>query len=106
MVTVFGQGQADLLQLSLIAGLALFFANSAIVGLYALFAESFPTEVRAGGTGLVIGVGRAGAALGPIVAGFMFQANLGLDAVAVVMALGSLLAALALFALGHAKEAR
>ncbi len=105
MVTVFGQGQADLLQLSLIAGLALFFANSAIVGLYALFAESFPTEVRAGGTGLVIGVGRAGAALGPIVAGFMFQANLGLDAVAVVMALGSLLAALALFALRRPQEA-
>ena len=98
MVTVFGQGQADLLQLSLIAGLALFFANSAIVGLYALFAESFPTEVRAGGTGLVIGVGRAGAALGPIVAGFMFQANLGLDAVALLMAFGSVLAALALLA--------
>ena len=101
MVTVFGQGQADLFQLSLIAALALFFANSAIVGLYALFAESFPTEVRAGGTGLVIGVGRAGAALGPIVAGFMFQANLGLDAVALLMAFGSLLAALALFALGR-----
>lgn len=98
MVTVFGQGQADLFQLSLIAGLALFFANSAIVGLYALFAESFPTEVRAGGTGLVIGVGRAGAALGPIVAGFMFQANLGLDAVALLMAFGSVLAALALLA--------
>ena len=98
MVTVFGQGQADLLQLSLIAGLALFFANSAIVGLYALFAESFPTEVRAGGTGLVIGVGRAGAALGPILAGFMFQANLGLDAVALLMAFGSVLAALALLA--------
>lgn len=104
MVTVFGQGQADLLQLSLIAALALFFANSAIVGLYALFAESFPTEVRAGGTGLVIGVGRAGAALGPVVAGFMFQANLGLDAVALVMACGSLLAALALFGLRHRPE--
>lgn len=104
MVTVFGQGQADLLQLSLIAALALFFANSAIVGLYALFAESFPTEVRAGGTGLVIGVGRAGAALGPVVAGFMFQANLGLDAVALVMAFGSLLAALALFGLRHRPE--
>ena len=105
MVTVFGQGQADLLQLSLIAGLALFFANSAIVGPLRPVCGILPTEVRAGGTGLVIGVGRAGAAL-PIVAGFMFQANLGLDAVAVVMALGSLLAALALFALGHAKEAR
>lgn len=99
MVSVFGQGQADLFQLSLIAAFALFFANAAIIGLYALIAESFPTEVRAGGTGLVIGVGRAGAALGPIIAGFMFQANLGLDVVALVMAFGSLLSALALFAM-------
>lgn len=99
MVAVFGQGQADLVQLSLIAGIAGMFTNSAIVGLYALFAESFPTEVRASGTGFVIGVGRGGAALGPIVAGFMFQANLGLAEVALVMALGSVVAAVALFGL-------
>ncbi len=105
MVTIFGQGQADLVQLSLIAAIAGFFTNSAIVGLYALFAESFPTEVRAGGTGFVIGVGRVGAALGPIVAGFMFEANLGLDSVAMVMALGSLIAALALFALRPQRKA-
>lgn len=99
MVAVFGQGQADLLQLSVIAGVAGLFTNSAIVGLYALFAESFPTEVRASGTGFVIGVGRGGAALGPIVAGFMFQANLGLADVALVMALGSVLAGIALLGL-------
>jgi MFS family permease len=75
------------------------FTNSAIVGLYALFAESFPTAVRAGGTGFVIGLGRGGAALGPLVAGFMFQADLGLDSVALVMAGGSLLAAVALLGL-------
>ena len=96
MVVVFGQGQADLFQLSVIAGIAGMFTNSAIVGLYAMFAESFPTEVRAGGTGFVIGVGRGGAALGPVVAGFMFEANLGLETVAVVMAMGSLFAAIAL----------
>jgi predicted MFS family arabinose efflux permease len=99
MVAVFGQGQADLTQLALIAGLAGMFTNSAIVGLYALFAESFPTAVRAGGTGFVIGLGRGGAALGPVVAGFMFQADLGLDSVALVMAGGSLLAAVALLGL-------
>lgn len=96
MVVVFGQGQADLFQLSVIAGIAGMFTNSAIVGLYAMFAESFPTEVRAGGTGFVIGVGRGGAALGPVVAGFMFEANLGLETVAVVMAMGSIFAAIAL----------
>jgi predicted MFS family arabinose efflux permease len=100
-VALFGQGQADLTQLALVAGIAGMFTNSAIVGLYALFAQSFSTEVRATGTGFVIGVGRGGAALGPIVAGFMFEANLGLDAVALVMACGSVVAAIALFMLGR-----
>ena len=97
LVVLFGSGQADLVQLSTVAGVAGFFINAAIVGLYALFAQSFPTEVRAGGTGFVIGVGRGGAALGPIVAGFLFEAGVGLQGVAILMAAGSLLAAGALF---------
>ena len=99
MINVFGQGQASLGGLALIAGLAGFFTNSAIVGLYALFAESFPTHLRAGGTGFVIGVGRAGAALGPVIAGFLFQAGYGLPIVSFGMALGSLVAILMLLML-------
>ena len=60
MVSYFGQGQDDLTELALIAGSAGFFTNGAIVGLYALFAYVFPTNVRSGGTGLVIGIGRGG----------------------------------------------
>jgi hypothetical protein len=52
--------------------------------------------VRAGGTGFVIGVGRGGAALGPILAGFLFANGVGLATVAAVMALGSVVAAIAL----------
>jgi benzoate transport len=96
MVAVFGAGQRDLAQLSLIAGIAGFFTNAAIVGLYALFAEAFPTEVRAGGTGFVIGVGRGGAALAPMIAGFLFAAGYGLQFVAIMMSAGSLVAAVAL----------
>jgi len=92
MINVFGQGQANLSQLALVAAVAGFFTNSAVVGLYALFAQSFPTHLRAGGTGFVIGVGRAGAALGPIIAGLLFQGGYGLPAVSFVMALGSLIA--------------
>ncbi len=98
-VTLFGQGQADLTQLALVAGLAGMFTNSAIVAMYATFAESFPTELRASGTGLVIGIGRGGAALGPIVAGFMFEAHFSLAAVAFTMACGSIIAALAIMLL-------
>jgi len=49
--------------------------------------------VRAGGTGFVIGIGRGGSALGPMVAGFLFAAGAGLSQVALVMASGSILAA-------------
>jgi benzoate transport len=99
MINVFGQGQASLSQLALVAAVAGFFTNSAVVGMYALFAQSFPTHLRAGGTGFVIGVGRAGAALGPVIAGVLFQGGYGLQAVSFVMALGSLIAVLMLFML-------
>ena len=96
MVSVFGQGQDDLTGLAIVAGSAGFFTNGAIVGLYALFAAVFPTNVRAGGTGFVIGVGRGGAALGPIIAGVMFSIGYGLAPVALIMSIGSALAAIAL----------
>ena len=40
---------------------------------YAMFAQAFPTQLRASGTGLVIGFGRGGAALGPVCAGILFS---------------------------------
>ena len=60
MVAAFGQGQPDLSHTPLLAGIGGFFCNAAIVGLYAMFAQSFPTAIRASGTGFVIGVGRGG----------------------------------------------
>ncbi len=92
MVNVFGQEQTSLTGLAVVAAAAGFFTNAGVVGLYALFAKSFPTHLRAGGTGFVIGVGRAGAALGPIIAGFLFQQGFSLPAVSLAMAPGSLLA--------------
>ncbi|WP_303758650.1 MFS transporter [Sphingobium yanoikuyae] len=99
MVTIFGQGQSSLTGLATIAAAAGFFTNAGVVGLYAIIAQSFPTAVRGGGTGFVIGVGRGGAALGPIVAGFLFSLDFGLPFVAVAMAAGSLIAAGALLLL-------
>jgi benzoate transport len=92
----FGQGQADLSELSFVAAAVGFFTNAAVVGLYALFAQSFPTALRAGGTGFAIGFGRGGSATGPIIAGFLFAAGASLSNVALVMALGSVIAAASL----------
>lgn len=95
MVLVFGRGQADLQQLATICAVAGFFTNAAVVGLYALFAKVFPTSLRASGTGFAIGVGRGGAALSPIVAGYLFKAGYTLQGVATYMAFGALIAAIA-----------
>jgi len=99
MVTLFGQVAPSLTQISLLAAGAGFFTNGAVVGIYALVANYYPTPSRAGGTGFVIGIGRGGAALGPIIAGILFNDGVQLPIVAAVMAVGSLAAAVAVFAL-------
>jgi MFS family permease len=70
-----------------------------VVGLYGIFAQAFPTHVRATGTGFAVGVGRAGAWISPIIAGWLFHHGYGLEFVAVAMGAGSLVAALALWRL-------
>ncbi|MEG3179629.1 MFS transporter [Sphingomonas sp. LT1P40] len=97
LVIVFGRAQTDLAALSTVAAMAGFATNAGVVGLYALIAQSFPTGVRATATGFVIGVGRGGSALAPALAGFLFAAGYGLQSVAVLMSLGSIVAAMALF---------
>jgi MFS transporter, AAHS family, vanillate permease len=92
-VTVFGRTAPDLVQLTLICMVAGFFTNGAITGMYTIFAQAFPTHVRAFGTGFAVGVGRAGSVLAPIIGGFLLAANLPLSTVAMIMACGSLIAA-------------
>src|SRR5690606_11876204 len=75
-VAAFGIGSDTLWGWRLAAFLTMFFLNAAIVGYYAAFARGFPAFARATGTGFVLGVGRAGAAGSPIIAGFLF-ASLG-----------------------------
>jgi MFS family permease len=96
MVTMFGRGPNDLEQLALMAASTGFFTEAGIVGLYAVLAHVFPTQLRGSGTGFAIGMGRGGAALAPILAGLLFHAGYGLQAVAAIMGTGSLIAAAAL----------
>jgi benzoate transport len=99
MVIWFGRGPPGLASLSSTVAVAGLFTNAAIGGYYMLFAKMFPTHVRATGTGFAVGVGRAGAVLAPVIAGYLLQAGFGLQAVATLMAMGSLLSAAALLAL-------
>lgn len=96
-VITFGRTPADLSALTTLAVIVGFFGNAAISGLYSIVAFAFPTHVRATGTGFVIGIGRGGAVLSPWIAGYLFDAGNALPAVAMFMAVGSILSAGALF---------
>ena len=98
-VVLFGRGAHDLTSLAATVAVAGVFINGGIGGYYLLFVKVFPTHVRATGTGFAVGVGRGGAVLAPIIAGYLFQAGFGMQAVATMMAMGSLLSAAALLAL-------
>lgn len=98
LVALFGWGATSLGSLASLAALAGFATNAGVVGLYALIAASYPTGLRGTATGVVIGVGRFGSALAPALAGWLFALGNQLSAVAIVMSLGSLVAAAALLA--------
>lgn len=95
-VIVYGTYGASLTQITLICVVCGFFINAAINGMYAIFAHAYPTQVRAAGTGFAIGVGRGGSILAPIAAGFMFDGGMSVPAVSIILAFGSMLAAIAL----------
>ncbi|AOR80815.1 major facilitator superfamily mfs_1 protein [Sphingomonas sp. LH128] len=104
-ICVFGYWPTTIATLSIMAGIGGFFTNGATAGLYAVIAQCFPAHLRAGGTGLVIGVGRAGAALGPVLAGLLFTAGWSLGPVATIMALGTLVAGIVLMMLRYRESA-
>ncbi|MDO6415547.1 MFS transporter [Sphingomonas sp. BIUV-7] len=101
LVTLFGRMTSGIGELSGIAAVAGFCTNAGVVALYALIARTFPAGVRASATGLIIGVGRGGSALAPALAGLLFAAGQTLPAVAMLMAMGSLVAAGAILLLAR-----
>ncbi len=80
------------------------FIFAAISGFFALFASLFPSPLLGSGSGLVLGLGRGGALLGPMVPGFLFAAGLALNSIAIIMAAGSFLAGVMLIFLQKNKN--
>ena len=97
MVSLFGRTTPDLQVLALVAGITGFFINGAAVAFYVILARAFPVHVRASGTGFGIGTGRAGAVVGPALAGILFAVGTPLASVMMLLATGSLLAAVAIY---------
>lgn len=98
-IGVFGSGLTSLGALSISIAIAAFFINAGVVGMYPIFAVTYPAQLRASGIGFVIGVGRGGSAIGPIIAGGLFASGASLLTVSLAMGLGGLIAATMLFLL-------
>lgn len=96
MLNVFGHAPQDVAMLGWIAGVTAFFSNAAAVGFYALLAMAFPPHVRATGTGFGIGFGRAGAAMGPALAGILFARGFDVATVSLIISIGSAISIVAI----------
>ncbi len=103
-ISAFGMAGADLTRLSLTVAFAAFFINAGVVGLYPILAQTYPAALRASGTGFVIGIGRGGSAVGPVVAGALFASGTSLLAVSLTMGIGGLVAATMVFLLPWAQR--
>lgn len=103
-IGLFGAGFTSLPALSLSVAFAAFFINAGVVGMYPVLATSFPARLRASGIGFVIGIGRGGSAVGPIIAGTLFASGSSLLTVSLVMGTGGLVAATALMLLPHSQD--
>lgn len=92
-IGVFGSGIENLFGLSLAVACAAFFINAGVVGMYPIMTNTFPAHLRASGIGFVIGVGRGGSAVGPIIAGALIASGSGILSVSLLMGVGGLVAA-------------
>ncbi|MFC7047881.1 MFS transporter [Emcibacter nanhaiensis] len=96
LVIIFGQVPPDLMLLKIVGFLLGFCIYGSTVGLFALLARSYPTTLRATGTGFVVGAGRGGSTIGPVIVGFLLAAGFGIPEVSIIMASGAIIAGLIL----------
>ncbi|MCO5949355.1 MFS transporter [Mucilaginibacter flavidus] len=76
-------------------GLIGFGIQGGFVGLYSLAADLYPTKIRATGVGWAIGLGRAGAIIGPIAGGTLITAGMHMSATFTVFSVPLLVGAAA-----------
>lgn len=79
LLAIFGfliSGSIPIFALAIMLG---FFMGGSMTSLYALAPVVFPQSVRVGGTGLVIGIGRCGGILGPLLAAYGVAVGYGAD---------------------------
>ncbi len=70
--------------------------GGALTGLYNLPVTTFPTHIRTLGLGTCVGIGRTGAIIAPVVAGYLVSWNMSTSSIFLIVMLPAVLAAIAL----------
>ena len=95
-IIAFSRAPADLTLLRSLGALLGFFMIAGACAAHVIVSRSFSDRTRATGAGLVLGFGRAGSAITPVVTGILFSIGVGRESVSLVMAIGVLLSAVLL----------
>lgn len=98
LVAAFALVPAEMALLQAMAAAIGFAVFGAMIGMYAVIAHSFPIAMRASGAGFVIGLGRVGSALSPLIAGALFAGGASRGMICAILALPALAASIILFA--------
>jgi MFS transporter, AAHS family, 4-hydroxybenzoate transporter len=96
LMVIFGFFKGSILVLILF-GLIGFGVQGGFVGLYAVAARFYPTEIRSTGVGFAMSAGRIGGIVGPLLGGILVGAGLSMTANFIVFAIPTLLAGVATF---------
>ena len=105
LLSLAGLGLSDSFSMMLLAGLGAGFCTlGGQLVLYAMAPTLYPTSIRATGVGASITVGRLGAISGPLIAGQVLAAGMGLGGVMAASSPGIVVAALAAMALMRAQQ--
>lgn len=92
-VITFGFSQNSLYWLLFLIGMIGFLIYGAMAGVYIITANAFPPQIRVTATGIIFGVARLGAAIGPYLAGIFIAAGLPRSSYCFLLALPLLVAA-------------
>ncbi len=102
LMLIFGFFKGSALVLVLF-GLIGFGVQGGFIGLYAVAARFYPTEIRSTGVGFAMSAGRIGGIAGPFVGGFLIAAGFSMTANFMVFAVPTLLAGIATFMIQSTK---
>ncbi|MBP7336846.1 MFS transporter [Niveispirillum sp.] len=102
VLVLFGNVQASAPVMIALACSLTFFTVGSYTGVFLTTIAHYPLHLRSFGVGFVVGIGRAGAVIGPFIGGLLLDADIGRGATFVFFATLSVIPAVALLVLGRA----